>query len=96
MVSFSLLNICGNPSSYRFTSVFKNEIKLPRGSLIDLSKEQGFVLQMKSKYVLLLFFYLYPLLVFLYELLNIPLLENNVVHDLVFKLYGLISIQECL
>ncbi|KAJ6803852.1 fatty-acid-binding protein 1 [Iris pallida] len=29
----------------RFTSLFKDEYKLPRGSIIDLSKEPGFVLQ---------------------------------------------------
>lgn len=29
----------------RFTSLFKDEYKLPRGSIIDLSKEQGFILQ---------------------------------------------------
>lgn len=29
----------------RFTSVFKDEYKIPRGSIIDLSKEPGFVLQ---------------------------------------------------
>lgn len=31
----------------RFTSAFKDEFKLPRGSIIDLSKEQGFVFRMK-------------------------------------------------
>ncbi|CAL9134239.1 unnamed protein product, partial [Musa textilis] len=31
----------------RFTSLFKDEYKLPRGSVIDLSREQGYVLQIK-------------------------------------------------
>ncbi|PKA57396.1 Fatty-acid-binding protein 1 [Apostasia shenzhenica] len=29
----------------RFTSLFKDEYKLPRGSVIDLSREQGYILQ---------------------------------------------------
>ncbi|KAH0454435.1 hypothetical protein IEQ34_016359 [Dendrobium chrysotoxum] len=31
----------------RFTSLFRDEYKLPRGSVIDLSREQGYILQTK-------------------------------------------------
>ncbi|CAA0830457.1 Fatty-acid-binding protein 1 [Striga hermonthica] len=33
----------------RFTSQFKDEYKIPKGSIIDLSKEQGYVLRTMSK-----------------------------------------------
>lgn len=38
-------------SFFSFTSLFKDEYKLPKGSVIDLSREQGNVLQVKSKWI---------------------------------------------
>jgi len=34
---------------YRFTSQFKDDVKIPKGSVIELSREHDYVLRTKSK-----------------------------------------------
>lgn len=55
LVRFSAVHILilfSQKLTYRFTSQFKDEYKIPRGSVIDLSRDRGHVLRTISKILL--------------------------------------------